>query len=148
MKENKLTYQIIKNVLQTLIIGICFGTVYLIGILIIPAVAFEWYLFVLRIVVPVLLAYGFCFVCNRKVFRFNIKNIANRHSIYRFLNRLVIVLCFLVVGFILGNLRPNAYGELRGQVISILCNFLFYAVISVFILVFSVTEFLFVKAKS
>jgi len=148
MEEKTGSSQMFMVVLRTIFLGICFGVLYLLGIIFIPWPPIEWVLFVSWIVIPVLLAFGICFVYNRKMFHFDSKNITNKYSFCRFLYRLIGVTCVLLIGFVLGNLDLNTYGGLRGEVLSILCNFFFYIVISSFLFVFSTTEYLFVKNGS
>lgn len=96
-------------------------------------------------ITPILASFFYCFIINRKNFRFNSKNIVSKTSVYRFGTRIIAILCFLLLGYFIAIARLNTFGS---EIISIIYNFNLYILTSLFSAVFAITEYLCVKTNS
>lgn len=129
---------------STVFLGICFGVLFLLYIIFIPWPPIPWVLAFSWLIVPLLVALVVCFIINRNNFHFKGKSVG-KNSFERLIYRLSVATIFLLVGLFLGKIHPNTYGQIF---VSILCNFSFYAVLSIFISAFAVLECLFVEPKT
>lgn len=144
MQAKNILSRIGNIIASTLFLGICFGILFMLYIIFIPWPSIPWVLAFSWIIVPLLAALVVCFIINRNNFHFKGKSVG-KNSFERLIYRLLGATIFLLVGLFVGNIHPNTYGQIF---VSILCNFSFYAVISIFISAFAVLECLFVGSKT
>lgn len=137
-----------KMIFSTLLLGVAFGLLFLgylaLVSLLVSLFDIEWDIDMVHFVLPILLPFGVCFLLNQKTFRFNRKHLSDKLSIRRLLVRLIAVAVVLIAGYIICKLIK--YGG--NVILRALCNYFFYIIIAIFLLVFSVIECLFVPSCS
>lgn len=137
---------------------ILFGPIFIIYMVFIPWPPRLWFLFAVPyILIPMLSAFGCCFLINRSNFHFDSRNMVSKVSVYRLAVRLMSVFCILLIGYTLDkkNVVPifvsnllNKFGEYAGTFESLLTSIFFYIFVAIFPTVFALVEYLFVEAKS
>lgn len=137
-------------IISTLLLIICFSVFFLIDIILIPWPPIRGIIIVSRILIPTLLTIITCVIINHKRFKFSIKNITTKTSICKLLYRLLIISCFLVIGFFLDYTHINSYNysDVINNLFNCLLNFGFYIYISFFLIIFSIVEFIFIVEKN
>ncbi len=134
-----------------------FGPIFIIYMVFIPWPPIAWVLIVPYIVIPILSAFGCCFLMHRGNFHFDSRNMISKASAYRLAIRLLSVFCFLLIGFIVSKEQfvpifvsdlLNNFGEHAGTFESLLTNPFFYILVAIFPIVFALVEYLFVAENS
>lgn len=136
---------------------ILFGLIFMLYIVFIPWPPKAWVLILPYIVIPILSAFCCCYSMNRSNFHFNPQNRMSKASVYRLAVRLLSVICFLLMGYIISKKQfvpifvsnlLNIFGEHAGTLASILSNYFLYIIVAIFPTVFAFTEYLFVAVKN
>lgn len=147
--NRRLLFAFLTSVCQYILFWVIF-TAYMIYI---PWAPIVWVLIVPYIIIPILSAYGCCYLVNRNNFHFDSLNMASKVSVYKLIVRFLPAFCFFLIGYILGkrqavpifisNLlsRLGNYGDIFA---SALTNPSIYLIVSIFPITFAIVEYIFV----
>lgn len=151
-------YRLLRPFLTTVCQYVVFAFVFTAYLLYIPWPPVLWFLMLVPyFLIPILSAYGCCFLLNRGNFHFNARNSAPRASKGRLASRLLSVFCILLLGYKISMIRMmpdvvykilGVFGENSHLVAMFISNFLLYLIIAIFPIVFALVEFLFVPDQN
>lgn len=160
MRKHHIDY-FARRLLPAFLTSVCqyilFIPVFVICLFFIPWPPIQWILIVSQILIPILSAYGCCFLVHRNNFHFDSRNIVSKASAYRLTARLLSVFCFLLIGYTVSRKQRlpmfvfdllDIFGEYTGTFASLLTNFFAYITVAIFPTVFALVEYLFVAIKS
>lgn len=116
--------------------------VYVIYILYVPLPSIIWVRNIFILGIPALASFGSCFIINKKS-QFNHKNMISKTSVYRLVSKIFAIFCFLLLGYFFNTRLINSAIPL----IAYMTNANMYVIVACIVLVYIVTEYLFVESN-